>query len=96
MVKNLPGNAEVAGSIPGWGTKIPYAELQLLSLHATARKSVCHNERSCIPQLRPNTAKYFTKKKRKNSDSERERDFPDPCCVSFFPERTLPCGSVPK
>ena len=33
VVKNLPSNAEDAGSIPGWGTKIPYAAGQL-SPHA--------------------------------------------------------------
>ena len=37
VVKNLPSNAGDAGSIPGWGTKIPYAVGQL-SLRATTRE----------------------------------------------------------
>ena len=44
------------GSIPGRGTKIPYATRQL-SPHATTReKPVRHNERSRVPQLRPDAA----------------------------------------
>ena len=42
MVKNLPYNAGDAGSIPGWGTKIPYALEQLsprgLELRDTTRE----------------------------------------------------------
>ena len=34
MVKNPPSNEGDAGSIPGWGTKIPHAAGQL-SPHAT-------------------------------------------------------------
>ena len=30
MVKNLPCNAGDTGLIPGWGTKVPYAEEQLI------------------------------------------------------------------
>ena len=30
MVKNLPSNAGIMGSIPGQGTKIPYATGQLI------------------------------------------------------------------
>ena len=49
VVKNLPCIAGYAGSIPGWGTKIPHAAEQLsqhalLSLRASARES------SCVPQ----------------------------------------------
>ena len=43
MVKNLPGNAEDMGSIPGQGTKIPHA-LEQLSRHLTTRESVCSNQ----------------------------------------------------
>ena len=39
MVKNLPCNAEDAGSITVQGTKIPDAKGQL-SLHTTTRESV--------------------------------------------------------
>ena len=41
-VKNPPSNAGGRGSIPGWGTKIPYAMGQP-SLSATIRKPACHN-----------------------------------------------------
>ena len=34
MVKNPPSNARDAGSIPGWGSKIPHAAGHL-SLHTT-------------------------------------------------------------
>ena len=30
MVKNLPCNAGDTGLIPGWGTKVPHAEEQLI------------------------------------------------------------------
>ena len=59
MVKNLPSNVRDAGSIPGWGTKIPYAAGQL-SLHtvqarpelegspcATGKDPACFNEILC-------------------------------------------------
>ena len=36
VVKNLPSNAGDAGSIPGWGTKIPHAAGQL-SLCSTVK-----------------------------------------------------------
>ena len=35
VVKNLPSNAGDVGSIPGWGTKIPYASQQLSLCAAT-------------------------------------------------------------
>ena len=38
VVKNLPCNVGDVGSIPGWGTKVPYA-LGQLSLHATTTKA---------------------------------------------------------
>ena len=48
MVKNPPSNAEDAGSIPGQGTKIPYAAGQLSPCTATA-ESVRSGAR--VPQL---------------------------------------------
>ena len=42
-VKNLPSNAGDAGSIPGWGTKIPHASGQL-SPCTTTTELVCHNQ----------------------------------------------------
>ena len=51
VVKNLPWNAGDIGSIPGQGTKIPHATKQL-SLHTITREPVCHNEISCLLQLR--------------------------------------------
>ena len=49
VVKNLPPNAGDAGSIPGWGTKIPHAKGQL---------SLCTKTREAHKlQLRPHAAK---------------------------------------
>ena len=42
MARNLPSNAGDVGSIPGEGTKIPYAVGQL-SLRATTTEPACHN-----------------------------------------------------
>ena len=102
MVKNLPSNSGDAGSIPGWGTKIPHAAgnyacaPQLLSLRTSTREPACYklqspralepashdyrkkktpqattrekpgrrNERSRVPQLRPDAIKK-KKKERK-------------------------------
>ena len=57
VVKSLPSNAEVTGSIPGRGTKIPHAMGQLsnatpgpahsraqVSLRATTREPSRHNK----------------------------------------------------
>ena len=52
VVKNLPSNAGDAGSIPGWGTKIPHAEGQLTpcatttDLSASTREPACHKVQS--------------------------------------------------
>ena len=55
-VKNLPYSAGIAGLIPDQGTKIPHA-MGLLTPRATTREQpVSHNERSCVRQLRTNTA----------------------------------------
>ena len=44
MVENPPCNAEVMGSIPGWGTDIPHATGKLsLPLHAL--KTQCNQEK---------------------------------------------------
>ena len=48
VVKNLPSNAGDAGSIPGWGTKIPHAAGQL-SPRATTTEPVRSGAR--VPQL---------------------------------------------
>ena len=41
LVKNLRCNAEDMGSVPGWGTKIPYASGHL-SQRATTTEPVTH------------------------------------------------------
>ena len=46
MVKNLPANAADKGSIPGWGSKMPYA-VGPLSPHATVTEPIY----SRAPQL---------------------------------------------
>ena len=56
VVKNLPSNARDAGSIPGRGTKIPHVAGQL-SPRAATTEPACRNERSRVPQPRPDTAK---------------------------------------
>ena len=43
VVKNPPSNAGDAGSIPGWGTKIPHATGQLSPCAATREKPTRHN-----------------------------------------------------
>ena len=50
-VKNLPSKAGDAGSIPGQGTKIPYATGQLSSCSATT-ESAC--PRAWVPQQERN------------------------------------------
>ena len=74
MVRNLPRKAGDAGSIPGRGTKIPRSS-EKLSQHAATRESVSHNERSCtmqrkscMLQLRLNTAKLKQTKKRQKHE----------------------------
>ena len=60
VVKNPPSNAGDAGLSPGQGTKIPHAVGQLNPRATTYREPMCsgaRNERSCMPQLRPNAAK---------------------------------------
>ena len=66
-VKNLPSRVGNVGFIPGWGTKTPYAAGQLSWSMATTEpmpwslspqlgKPACRNERSHVPQLRPDAA----------------------------------------
>ena len=49
MVKNPPSNAGEAGSIPGWGIKIPHAAGQL-SPRTTITELARLNERAHVPQ----------------------------------------------
>ena len=63
MVKNSPCKAGDEGSSPAQGTKSPHAEGQPSS-HTTTAEPAHHNERgrrteqrSHVPQLRPDTAK---------------------------------------
>ena len=60
VVKNPPCNAEDAGSIPGWGTKIPHAEGQL-SPGVTTREKFTSCNKDPLLQPKPDAAK---KKKR--------------------------------
>ena len=54
VVKNLPSNAENAGSIFGWRAKIPHAEEQLIPHISTTEPM---QSRACLLQLRPDIAK---------------------------------------
>ena len=71
VVKNLPCNAGDAGSVPGWGNKIPCTK-ELLSPRAATteaheprrpcaitRESSSWNEKSCMLQLRPDAAELI-------------------------------------
>ena len=49
VVKNLPCNAGDAGSIPGWGTKIPHTAEQLSLSTATTEPE---HPGACMPQTR--------------------------------------------
>ena len=49
MVRNLPSNEGDAGSIPGWGTKIPHVVGQL-GPHATTTELTRLNERTHVLQ----------------------------------------------
>ena len=42
LVMNLPWHAEAAGSVPGWGTKIPHAVGQQ-SPNTISAEPICHN-----------------------------------------------------
>ena len=59
MVRNLPANEGDAGSIPGWGTKIPHAVGQLSPCATTTELThLNEREKTCMPQLErsPSTA----------------------------------------
>ena len=66
VVKNLLFNAGDESLIPGWGTKIPHATGQLCPC-ATTREAVPCNERSRVPQLRPDAVKQINNILRKKS-----------------------------
>ena len=54
MVKNLPSNAGVTGSIPDQGTKIPHAMGQLSLRAATREKPTsCNEEPMCATVRNP-------------------------------------------
>ena len=74
VVKNPPFNVGDTGLIPGRGTKIPHAVEKLkatrtrLSLQDRIRESMLRKERSCmaqqrsqVPQLKPDAAKQMNK-----------------------------------
>ena len=54
VIKNLPYNAGDSGSIPGQGTKIPYAAGQLSPHAKTAEPGHCN--RTCMMQPRLDAA----------------------------------------
>ena len=56
MAKNMPSNAESAGSIFGWRAKIPHAEEQPI-LHIATTEPM--HSGACLPQLRPDKDKNF-------------------------------------
>lgn len=56
VVKNLPCNAEDMGSIPGWGTKIPYNTEQLsLNSATTEPRSYDAHDETKIPHAAAKT-----------------------------------------
>ena len=57
VVKTSPSSTEGVGSISGRGAKIPRAAGQLSPRATTREKPVHRNERSQVPQLRPDAAK---------------------------------------
>ena len=59
MVKNTPSKAGDPGLIPGWGTKIPYAEGQL-NPSSTTPKAVCSGVPTPQPGRNPHTAMKFS------------------------------------
>ena len=61
MLGSAPSRAGDAGSMPGWGNKIPLAVGQL-SQRTMANEPECLNERSCMPQLRPDTVRKTLRK----------------------------------
>ena len=73
VLRNPPFNAGGAGSIPGWGTKIPYAEGKLTSCASATESANCNERfpkiqrRSCLLQLGPR----WPKKKKKKIEASR-------------------------
>ena len=84
MFENLPCNAGDGGSIPGWGTRIPYSAEQL-SLYATTAEPAHHNQRIYVLQGKiwhdtgkPNAAKQIQFLKRDaNVDFLKNREIND-------------------
>ena len=75
-VKTLPSNAGIRrfNSIPGWGTKMPYAAGQLIP-HAWTREPACRTYWAC------KQTQYSQRKKMK----ERAVKAPDPTTASLAP-----------
>ena len=67
MVKNSPSNAEDVGSIPGRGTKIPYAKGQPSQSATSREKPECRNQEPLRFRENPVTK---TQQSRKNEESE--------------------------
>ena len=53
MVKNSLSNAEDVGSIPGWGTKIPYTKGQPSQSATTREKPKCHKQEPLLSSENP-------------------------------------------
>ena len=53
MVKNSLSNAEDVGSIPGRGTKVPYAKGQPSQSATTREKPECHNQEPLLSSENP-------------------------------------------
>ena len=72
LAKNRPCGAGHVGTIPGQGTRNPHAAGQLGPHTTTAEPVSCSGQshttqqRICVPQLRPDTAKQINIKKKKN------------------------------
>ena len=88
VVKNLPWDARGdEGSIPRVGIKIPHAAEQLSlstttpepashkqSIHAPQRNSLRGTRRSCVLQLRPDTAKGMKKHWKETEDDTQKKE----------------------
>ena len=80
VVKNPPSNAGDAGSIPGWGTKIPHAVGQL-SLHTTTTEPAHHKLQS--PRaLEPACRNQREKTRMPPQERSPRATTKDPACLS--------------
>ena len=88
VVMNPPSTAGDAGSIPGWGTKIPHAVGQL-SPHPTATELVHLNERARVPQTtEPTCSGARTPQLERSPAPQRRTCAPatkDPTCLNRDP-----------